>query len=430
MESTPRLVAILGGVLFAVLLFAIPPAAHAQTADSLEMSGSAGPVSESARAVEANPSSMGTVEGIELNLDHSLHLRSQTFETGGDDAESFVLQSNPGVSFVSDLGTDRFRVGFNGALPRRYGSDWPSDGPQRFDSIFHRVRDIHLTAAGSFSPVDWLHLGGSLRLIQAEYRSYRAADLAPVVARQEGADRDSVPRRDPGNEGREFLGFNGRTLGWSAGATVTPGPFRVGAAFHSPVALELDGTYELYIPRNEYYRDRYGGDINRDATLRTRWPARIDVGLAYEFGGESEVFGHVGWANWSSVDDIEVDVEEPEGARSFDRREALELRDSFEVRLGGVFGVGDGLAVDGTIGFDTSPIPSGALTARVLDTPKVLAGAGVRWPLADGVDLRGGYQHLYHLPQSTDPADGESGTAGDYSQNVGMVESSISVRLP
>lgn len=407
-----------------------PSSGDAQTSDSPDRGGFAGPVSESARALGTNPATMGGIEGIELHLDHALHLRSQSFESDGDRAESLVLQSNPGVAFVSDLGTERFRVGFRSALPRRYGSSWPTDGPQRYSSIFHRVRDIHLTAAGSYSPLDGLHLGGSVRLIQAGYRSYRAVDVAPIVARQEGVDPETVPRREPGNEGREFLDFNGRTAGWSAGATFTPGKFRIGAAFHSPVALDLEGSYELSIPQNDYYRDRYGGDINRDATLETRWPARVDVGLAYQIREDLEVFGHVGWAHWSSVDEIAVDAEEPDGARSFDRREALDLRDGFDVRLGGVFGLGEGLAVDGTVGFDSSNLSSGALTPRVVDLPKVVAGLGVRWAFAEGVGLRAGYQHVQHLSRTTEPGDDERGAAGSYAQTVGMAETSVEIRLP
>lgn len=423
--ATPLVAGLLG-----LCLIAVPTIGSAQTTKTVEQGGSAGPVSETARVVGTNPSGMGTIDGIDLDLDHSLHLRSQSFEADDDRAESLVLQSNPSVAFVSDLGTDLVRVGFYGALPRRYGSAWPTDGPQRHDSIFHRVRDIHLTAAAAVSPLDWLHLGGSVRAVQAEYRSYRAADLAPIVAKQEGVDPETVPRRDPGNEGREYLDFNGRTLGWTAGATVTPGRLRIGAAFHAPVDLELQGSYKMYLPRNEYYADRYGGDVNRDATLETRWPARVDAGLAYEIRENVEVFGNVGWEAWSSVDAVAVDVEQPEDSDDFDRRERLELRDSFEVRAGGLFELENGLGVDATLGAETSPLPPGELTARVLDMPKVLAGLGVRWPVAEGVGLRTGYQHLHYFSKTTDPSDGESGTPGRYTHTVGMVETSVSIRLP
>lgn len=418
------------GIAAAIWIFAAPAASSAQTPDSLDRGGFAGPVSTSARVVGTNPSAMGMIDGISADFSHTLRLRSQTIETDADRADTFLLQSDPSIAFASDLGTERFRVGFIGALPRRYGSAWPSDGPQRFDSIFHRIRDIHLTAAGAFSPLEWLHVGGSIRFVQAEFRSYSAADMGPIVARQEGVDPASVPAGEPGNEGREFLDFNGRTLGWTAGVTLTPGKFRIGAAYHGPVPLELEGSYELYVPNNEYYRDRYGGDINRDATLETRWPGRLEAGFGYNYGPETEVFAGATWTRWSTVDEIAIDVADSENAHNFDRRESLDLRDTVEIRLGGTTRLVSWLAIDATLGGGSSSIPADALTARVVDMPKAFASVGARWQLTDGIAFRTGYQHVHYFGRTTDPGPDQPGTAGTYRQTLGLVETSLSIDLP
>ena len=429
-DETHRQLPLAWAVVIGLALCVISADAAAQSPRSNDRGGFAGPVGDNARVVGSNPSAMGTVDGISLDLHHTLQLRSQTVETGGESADMFALQSDPSVAFASDLGTRLFHAGFIGSVPRRYGSSWPTDGPQRYDSIFHRVRDIEFTGAVSFSPLDWLHVGASASFIQAEYRSYRAVDMGPIVARQEGVDPQSVPRQMPGNEGREFLDFNGRTFGWSAGVTFTPGKFRIGAAYHGAVPLDLEGSYELYVPRNDYYRERYRGDINRDARLETRWPGRLTAGVAWKFGPDGEIFANAGWTRWSSVDELVVDVAEEGSGRSFDRRESLDLHDAFSLRLGGLLQPWNWLAFDATLGVETSAVPASALTARVVDLPQTSAAVGARWRIVDGITLRTGYQHVLYIGRATDPESDQPGTAGEYGHNLGLVETSLMFELP
>ncbi len=412
-----------------VVLLAAPPDANAQSRTSTDRGGFAGPVDDSPRAIDSNPAAMGLIDGHALDLDHTLKLRSQGFDSDDGEASMFAVQSDPRIAAASDLGTDWLHAGLVGSVPRRYGSDWPTDGPQRFDSIFHRTRAITIEPAVALSPVDWLHFGGSVGLVQGEYRSYRAADVGRMTAEQEGADPSTVAARDPSNEGREFLDFNGRTFGWSAGLAVTPGDFRLGAAYHGPVSIDFEGSYELYVPRNDYYQSRYGGDVNRDATLRTRWPGRLEVGAAHRLGGGHEVFAHATWTHWSTVDALEIDVDDGDGEHEFDRREKLDLNDAFSARLGGVYRLSNRLALDATLGAATAAIPSEHLTAEVLDTTRANAALGARWRMADGVTLRAGYQHVHFFSTSTDPGDDETGTAGTYRQTLGLVETSLSFRL-
>lgn len=414
---------------FVVAQLVVPTPATAQSPGSVDQGDHAGAVDTSPRVVDSNPAGLAMVDGVAMRLDHTLQLRSQSFESGGERADMFRYQSDPSVAFASDLATERFRVGFVGSLPRRYGSAWPSDGPQRYDSIFHRVRDFHFTAAGAFSPVDWLHVGASASFVQAEYRSYRAADMARFVAREEGLDPDEMPQKEAGNEGREFLDFSGRTFGWSAGVTATPGNFRVGASYHGPIPLEMEGKYELYVPQNEFYRDRYGGDVGRDATLETRWPGRIEAGVAYELDADAELFARVDWAHWSTVDERVLEVDESDSNRDFGRRVALDLNDTVDVRVGGEYALRPWLKLDASLGAGTASTPSGELTARVVELPKAQASVGARLRLASGAYLRTGYQHVQYLPTRAEPTDRQGGTAGTYRQTLGLVESSLSFRF-
>lgn len=412
----------LGTAALTLLVLLLPQSALAGGLQAPDRSGDAGPVERSSRVVSSNPAAMGFIDGFAVGISNALTLRTQRFEPEGDGeaARSTTLQTYPYVSHVNDAGTDWLHAGFTAELPWRYGADWPTDGPQRFDSIFRNVKAVHLTPAIAFTPVDWLHIGASASLVQTEFSAYRAIDFGPIVARQEGADPGSVPQQDPGNEGREFMEFSGNTGRWSVGVALEPGPWRIGASYHSPINLELGGTYELLIPRNEFYSDRYGGDISNSATFDTRWPSRAEFGLARSFD-DSDFYAQLEWTHWSQIDDVQVIVEDASSPYDWDRTLPFDRNDTFEIRLGGQTPLSKTVSLDAEVGMETSAIPADQLSARENDAPKVVVGAGLRWAISEMFTLRTGYQNLFFLPRSVD---GEA--AGTYRQNLGLLETSIS----
>lgn len=420
-----------------------------------ELAGRGGPVADSARGLFGNPAAIGPIDGISTDFDLQVEIRDQshgrdttlaqskggeTFETVG----SSTVRTYPSFAYASDLGLDWFTLGFGVSLPWRYGTDWPTDGAQRYHSIFVQSTGIALSPTVAISPLDWLHLGASFHYTIAEYESYRAADLGRIVARQEGVDPESVPDEDPGNEGREFLEFNEGVPRWSAGLTLTPGDVRIGAAYHSGASMELDGTYRLVVPNNTFYQQQFGGDVERQATLRTSRPSSVRLGVAWSASKALEVYGHGEWTRWSTVDELDLDVEEPSGggfpgaggspsssggggsARDFGRNQTLDWRDAFGIRLGGRYRLNSTFALDGELGFETSAIPDERLDPRILDASKVTAAAGLRWRTSDAVSFRFGYQHVQHLSRTVRETRVEPPSTGSYKQWIGIAETGFS----
>ena len=139
----------LGTAALALLVLLVPQSALAGGLQAPDRSGDAGPVERSSRVVSSNPAAMGFIDGFAVGLSNALTLRTQRFEPedDGEAARSTTLQTYPYVSHVNDAGTDWLHAGFTAELPWRYGADWPTDGPQRFDSIFRNVKAVHLTPA-------------------------------------------------------------------------------------------------------------------------------------------------------------------------------------------------------------------------------------------------------------------------------------------
>ncbi len=423
-----------------------------------ELAGRGGPVTNSARGLFANPAAIGPIDGISTDFDLQLEWRNQSHERdttsvrseGGETFESVgssTIRAFPSFAYASDLGLDWFQLGFGASVPSRYATDWPTDGAQRYHSIFLQFRGIALTPSVAVSPLDWLHVGASFSYTLVEYRSYRATDLGPVVARQEGADPESVPAEASGNEGREHLEFSAGVPRWAAGVTLTPGDVRIGAAYHSGASLELDGTYQLFVPRNDYYQRRFGGNVERDATLSTRRPGSVRLGVAWSPDETWEVYGHGEWTRWSTVDRIELDLESSSGggfggggstgganggasndsARSnLGRRRELDWQDAFNVRLGGRYRLDGTWTLDGEVGFETSALPESQLNPRLLDAAKVVAAAGVRWRASETTSFRIGYQHVQHLARTVQQTDIDPPASGTYRQWIGIAETGFS----
>jgi long-chain fatty acid transport protein len=414
-----------------------PADGHAGGVRATDHANSAGTVADDAGGVGLNPGAMGLVEGTGSTLDLQLSLRHQTYHRRGrnsqgadyEKADSLTVRAYPTFNHVSDLGTDWFRLGFSVRVPFQYSSDWPTDGAQRYENIFHDVTAINLTPAIGFRPVEWLSFGASFSYVLADYRSYRAYDFGNRVAREEGVDPDTVPDEDPGNEGRQYMNFTGEAFGWSAGLALSPGDVRVGLAYHSPIDLELSGDYELYPPNNTYYDRRYGGTISRSAELRTRWPSEVRAGVAWEVSKTGEIWLDAAWTHWSMVDERVVDVEETQGETSYDTRETYDWNDTLEVRLGGYFGVAEDWRVHGEVGFESTAIPPGQLSPRVVDAPKIMAGAGVGWDISELLTLQLGYQHVYYIPREVPPRDAGSTPPGQYTQHRALIETGLSYQF-
>lgn len=426
---------VLGAALVALMW---PASALAGGFQSTDVAGRGGPTAASARGLTANPGTMGLVEGTSTDFDLQLALRPQSFARDGEDAEgqpydtasSFTARAYPEFAHVSSLGVDWFRLGFALELPFRYSSDWPTDGAQRYHSIFEDVTAISLSPAVGFRPTEWLSVGASVSYQLVDYRSYRAFDFGPLVAREEGVDPQTVPSEDPGNEGRESMEFIGEAFGWSAGAVFTPGDLRIGVAYHSPVNLELDGTYELFIPKNQYYQRRYVQDVSRSAQLNSRLPSEVRAGVSWAFSDKHRLWADVAWTHWSIVDEMAVEFDqEQQGGPDVDPTREMDWNDTFEVRGGGRFPLADTLDMNAEAGFETSAIPNEQLTARVIGGSKVMGSVGLDWQLGELLTLHAGYQHVFHFPRSVEDSEATPPADGDYMHNVALVNTGLSYRF-
>lgn len=381
----------------------------------------------SALVLTSNPAGIGDVGGISTELVGAFGLRAVSHEVPeGETGRSTRFQGFPRLGHATDLGTDRWALGLAVGSPWGWNTSWPGDQKGSFRALFGQLTGVEFTPALAYSPLPNLDVGVSVSYAIATLETYRAYDFAPLVAREEGVDASSVPRGAPGNEGREHVDLDGATLGASAGVAWTAGSVRMSAAYHSPKSGTLSGDYELHIPHNEYYRDRYLGDIERGAELAVDWPGSAQVGVAFPVVGSVEADVGVTWRHWSFVDDVRLDVEDAEGTASLDRQLVGGLNDTLGADFGVSWHQSERLAWTGRLGFATSPLPASAVSRAAVEGATVSGRVGLRWAADDNLGLRIGYRHRHLVPREVGEDDAGFAAAGTYRQTMGLVEAGLS----
>ena len=120
-------------------------------------------------------------------------------------------------------------------------------------------------------------------------------------------------------------------------------------------------------------------------------PARWAIGLQWEPLAALQVAAEVEYNQWSSVDVLVIDFEDP---GTEDVEKVRDWKDTTAMRLGAAYGVTDGVALRGGVFWDPSPVSSAGVGVDSPDSSRLglSVGVGVDLTSSIGVDL--GYQYL------------------------------------
>ena len=103
-------------------------------------------------------------------------------------------------------------------------------------------------------------------------------------------------------------------------------------------------------------------------------------------------------------------------------------KDSWGVRGGGSYWAARSVRVQGSVGYDRSPVPDDMLEAGLLDLDKLVVAFGARFVLGAHTQLVTGWTQVFYFARTTAPAmplAGPSrvpGNAGHYEQSVGLFQ--------
>jgi long-chain fatty acid transport protein len=382
-------------------------------------------------AIYFNPAALGGIEGSQVLLDGTLAYRTVDYQraisalspsaiqpltstyaaanTGNSHAANFA--EIPFVAASSDFGRRDFFGGvgayvpFGGAVKFDQNptfANYPDargavDGRQRWAVISATQRSLYLTAvAGLRLPEAGLSfaLGGSLVLSEIIHNQARNLD---------GHD-------DVTTEGRALLDVSGTHAAFSAGVYWEALPkkaLRLGVSYSVRPAfgeLRMRGTLSQH----------YSGDAVKDVDFLQNYPDVLRLGVAGRPWGDTvELRFDAEYVTWSVFDrqcildrgakcTLNADGSDPHMPPQIILAVQRHWHNAGAVRAGAGWFIDDKTELYGSLGFDTSAVPTSTLEATYPDSFKLMASIGARRQLSDLFTLGVSYSDIYYLPQTTE----------------------------
>ena len=184
-------------------------------------------------------------------------------------------------------------------------------------------------------------------------------------------------------------------MGGHVGVFVEPfDALSVGLTYRSASSFKFEGSANFETP-DEFQSRATNGPVTTALTMPARWA----LGLQWAPIAALELAAEVEYNQWSSVDVLVIDFEDP---GTDDVEKVRDWSDTTAVRFGAAYGVTDEVALRGGVFWDPSPVSSAGVGVDSPDSSRLglSLGVGVALTSSLGIDL--GYQYLGFQGAETD----------------------------
>ncbi|MDJ0849996.1 MAG: outer membrane protein transport protein [Myxococcota bacterium] len=356
------------------------------TPDSARSAAGAGARAEDAATTYWNPAGMTRLEGTHVHLgtvmgiidtrfddDGSFFTPPTTSGNDGGDLNDFVPLAG---SYVVANPWDELRVGFG--FSALYGGDVDYDNNWVGRSFVTEASLSVLNLGLNFAyPVtDWLSVGGGINF------TYALFDLDARASNAAGAPTLEISRADD----------------WSPAGTVgllfTPREgTRFGLFYRTETSFDLEGDLDIPV------------GFTLDFQSEMNLPQGVNLSVFHRLGETVDLFGDVGWSDWSQFSYQPIDV--GPATIPVDR----DWRDTWRIAAGARLFPAETIALSTGISYDSSPVRD---SKRLPDIP---VGHQVRFSLggsarvAENITIGLGYSLLYSPGLEADDVELPGGAA-------------------
>lgn len=371
----------------------------------------------------------------------------------GEATLSNVLAS-PFLGFVTDLGTENFRLGVGAYVPfggqsswdqddTWNGTDYPGgvDGPQRWAAIEGTLRSLYTTTAVSYAlPKYKLSFGGGVNVIKTQVDTIRARN-------GDGSD-DLVKSNGDVLEGRALTKTSAWTWSVSAGVLWKPTEaIKIGASYQSQPGFGM-------VSQEGVLTTRFGngGPTDTPVHLQFSQPDVFRLGAAYAASEKLELRLGFDLQRWSVMDkqclvslqvidrkcaiDPNGGVDVANGGDGIVLNIQRDWQDTFGVAAGASYQWKKNVEITGGVLYDSNAVPDETLDPALMDMNKVSGNLGFDWQLNERFSLRFVAAAVYYLERTTAPRtvvpDAPStnpDNAGTYKQFIGYGGIGLGVNL-
>lgn len=409
--------------------------------------GFSGPTTGDLAAMYWNPAALALLRGHRFTLGATMRVSSTTIERAATDPATgapgggrswpaargnvvdspFALPLGPGgfMGIAWDV-AGRFNLGLSAFMPHRQRTRFTEDGgvqPTRYHAVDIDLRHLAVTApALAFRVAGGLRLGVAPIFVLSNGRMVFDEDTA-LHAGSAGlaADCGGAPcgAENPAAAARYQVASDLDPLAFSA-----PPAFLVSAGVHyrfrdldigiGYTSRPVGGGVELAAGRTTVTPPPGTPALCAadalactTATLRYALPDRFTLGVTYRLDPRWEISGIARWLTFSLHDDIALRVIGPASGGLADRGLPDSIvfhrgfRDVFDLRARAVRRLGARVRVAGTLRFETSAVPSTAVSPAAVDGTKLEPALAAEVTLADRLILTLGYAAAWMLPVDT-----------------------------
>lgn len=299
--------------------------------------------------------------------------RGSTASAGGsgDAAPSAVSAASASSYQLSD----RVWVGLNVSAPYGLVTKSPTNWAGQLYARTSKVFSTDVTPTVAFKLNDMISVGVGLR---AMYFKVKLSSSAPSGAAAALAPTALLP-----NAGFGTLQGDDWSLGWTAGATLTPlAGTTIGVGYRSQMTPHLEGS--LVTPY-----------LNQPIKTNIKLPDQVTVGLRQRVTDRFTFLAGYEWTHWSVLSSFPVYFTAPPLAGRLATTLAFRYKNSWFTSIGGEYKVDDRWTVRAGLGYEKSPITNTERTPRLPDSDRVWTTLGVSYQLNNKLSFDASYAHVF-----------------------------------
>lgn len=308
------------------------------------------------------------------------------FEGSGGEESSSEVGFLPHLYAVTDLGSDRWRIGLGVNTVFGLSEDWGNSGPLRFDITSDNLSVINVAPTVAYQVSSRFSVGGSLNLYHGEIE---LNNFVPLPG---------------GGEAPLRLTGGGNAVGFTTGALWRFTDHQsLGIVYRSPFNIDFDGQTTVFPP--------VGPSVGpSNSSVEIPFPQIIVLGYAIRPSDRWIITADLQWADWETLNDVAVTSNDPRIAalppRQFDYNSTFTYRAGVQYQLSEEWFLRSGFVYSPT----SSPDQTFTPTVVDLDSYVVTLGVGYRrnsW----GLDLA--YRCVYGPERTVN--DSVNSPPGNYS---------------
>ncbi|MCP5070308.1 MAG: aromatic hydrocarbon degradation protein [bacterium] len=312
-----------------------------------------------------------------------------------------------------------WRAGLGVNAPFGLSTKYPSDWIGRYHATRSEITNLNINPSVAYRVNRQLSVGAGFNANYLDATIDNQIDFGALVGASQALDGSVSVNGDD-------WGF-----GWNAGLLWEPNACtRFGVHYRSRISHTLRGTGDFTVPAAASRLSAATGRfVDSPVTADVELPDSLSASAYRRLNSRWSVMADVTWTNWSTLDALIVDFENPAEPDSV---LPLDWKDTVRFGVGVSFEVNRCVTLRGGLMFDPRAVPTSTRTPRVPGNDRFWVTAGAGYRVNKRLRLDFSYAHLF-VPDSairqpaTPPARGS--LVGEFDSSVDILAVQLTLDL-